>query len=265
MITVIVCTLNEQANIGRCLGPLEGWPLIVVDGGSTDRTIDIVRRLRPDATIITQTGGLLKQRIAGIAAATTDLVAFVDADDLLDDYALARSYDWLDRHDLDAVQLGFGTDQRTVISRAYSGMMAASHPPGMRLSMLGRPCILYRNLLPDQPDGVPVVTPMEDAWLNRHYLTGCRIEVGPGVTIRRQPATLREVVRKTWAYGRGDAGELRRHRDWRSTVFHLLWRYPVQRAGRAQGWPAKAMCVGVGLGRAVSCCWHLMYARKATE
>lgn len=44
-ISVIVLTFNEQANIGPCLRTIAGWAheVFVVDSGSTDRTLDIVR------------------------------------------------------------------------------------------------------------------------------------------------------------------------------------------------------------------------------
>lgn len=44
-ISVIVLTFNEQANIGPCLKTVAGWAheVFVVDSGSTDRTLEIVR------------------------------------------------------------------------------------------------------------------------------------------------------------------------------------------------------------------------------
>lgn len=44
--SVVVLTLDEEANIGRLLESLEGWAagIFIVDSGSTDRTLEIARR-----------------------------------------------------------------------------------------------------------------------------------------------------------------------------------------------------------------------------
>jgi glycosyltransferase involved in cell wall biosynthesis len=266
-LTVVICTLNEQRNIVPCLDSL-GWdgPLIVVDGGSTDRTVELVRLVRPDATVLVQHGGLLKQRVAGVRAVGTPLLAFVDADDRLEPGALQTAVAHLKARELCAVQLGYGIDGRTAVSAAYSGMLQVSHPAGMRLGMLGRPCVIWADKLPDDPDTVPRMYPMEDSWLHAAYLQSCTVEVAPSSTVRLQPASVGEVLRKTWQYGKGDAGQLREFRRFRATVVHLLWRYPVVRGGRAlrQGRVAVAvLCVTVGWVRFVSAVWHL--ARRDTD
>jgi glycosyltransferase involved in cell wall biosynthesis len=45
-VSVIVLTLNEEANIGDCLASVAAWAgdIVVVDSGSTDRTIEIAQR-----------------------------------------------------------------------------------------------------------------------------------------------------------------------------------------------------------------------------
>lgn len=259
-LTVVVCTLNEEQNIVPCLNSL-GWdgPLIVVDGGSTDRTVELVGMVRPDATVLVQTGGLLKQRVRGVGAVRTPLLAFVDADDRLEPKAIKAAIEHLRDRDLCAVQLGFGTDRTTAVSTAYSGMLQASHPVGMRLGMLGRPCVIWADKLPTDPDSVPVVYPMEDAWLHATYLSGCTVEVAPANTVRLQPSTLREVLSKTWAYGLGDAEQSAEFRRWPRTIFHLLIRYPVIRAARAVRHghlTAALMCVAVGWVRFTAAAVH---------
>ncbi len=80
-IAVIIPTLDEEAVIERCLAALEGAAgveVIVVDGGSTDRTLAILRR----AKIRTLSGprGRGPQLNAGAAAATADRLLFLHAD-----------------------------------------------------------------------------------------------------------------------------------------------------------------------------------------
>ncbi|MDA7977764.1 MAG: glycosyltransferase [Pirellulales bacterium] len=57
--------------------------IIVVDDGSTDGGANIVRSIAPDAKVIAQeNGGVSSARNRGILAATGELIAFLDSDDL---------------------------------------------------------------------------------------------------------------------------------------------------------------------------------------
>src|SRR4051812_28727 len=57
-VSVIVPAKNEAANIGWVLARMPQLvdEVIVVDGHSTDGTVDVVRRVRPDARILTEEG-----------------------------------------------------------------------------------------------------------------------------------------------------------------------------------------------------------------
>ncbi len=53
-VSVVVPTLNEGANVGTVLTALPTLvdEVVVVDGGSTDETLDVVRRVRPETRIV---------------------------------------------------------------------------------------------------------------------------------------------------------------------------------------------------------------------
>ncbi len=83
-ISVVVCARNEEPLIGRCLASLErcDYPeleVIVCDDGSTDGTLAIAQA-SPFRVLALEHGGLSNARNAGLAAATGDLVAYLDAD-----------------------------------------------------------------------------------------------------------------------------------------------------------------------------------------
>jgi len=89
MISVIIPTFNEEENIAQCLVSLSHqtvarttYEVIVVDGGSKDRTCEIARKYAD--RVFTQTsrkvGGA---RNDGIDAAKGDIVATTDADCIL--------------------------------------------------------------------------------------------------------------------------------------------------------------------------------------
>lgn len=83
-LSVVVCAYNEERTIGACLASLAacdypGLEVIVCDDGSTDGTLDIARRF-PFAVLALPHAGLSAARNAGVAAASGELVAFLDAD-----------------------------------------------------------------------------------------------------------------------------------------------------------------------------------------
>jgi glycosyltransferase involved in cell wall biosynthesis len=72
--------------------------VVVVDGASTDRTLDIVGEFA-DVQVVHQTGeGLADARNLGVAATDGDLVAFLDADDRWTRDKTAKQASWLDTH-----------------------------------------------------------------------------------------------------------------------------------------------------------------------
>lgn len=82
-IGVIIPTLNEEKNLHHVLPLIPPWvhELILVDGRSTDRTVEVAKELRPDIRIIEEKrpgkGVALR---SGMAAATADILVLIDAD-----------------------------------------------------------------------------------------------------------------------------------------------------------------------------------------
>lgn len=82
-VTTIIPTLNEAANLPHVLDRLPSGvnELIVVDGHSTDSTVAVARRLRPDVRVVLQGGrGKGNALACGFAAARGDILVMVDAD-----------------------------------------------------------------------------------------------------------------------------------------------------------------------------------------
>ncbi len=82
-VSVVVPTLNEAANLPHVFADLPAGlhEVIVVDGNSTDNTIEVARELRPDVLVIEQTGqGKGDALSSGFAAATGDIIVMLDAD-----------------------------------------------------------------------------------------------------------------------------------------------------------------------------------------
>lgn len=82
-VTTIIPTLNEAANLPHVLDRLPDGvnELIIVDGHSSDETVDVARRLRPDARVVLQDRrGKGNALACGFAAARGDILVMIDAD-----------------------------------------------------------------------------------------------------------------------------------------------------------------------------------------
>lgn len=82
--SVVVCAYNEERHISDCLKSLvetdyPGLEIILCDDGSTDATLAIARGF-PVTVLELPHGGLSAARNAGLAAATGEIVAYLDAD-----------------------------------------------------------------------------------------------------------------------------------------------------------------------------------------
>lgn len=82
-VSVVIPALNEAENLPHVLERLpEGiHEVILVDGRSTDATVEVARRVRPDIVVVTQTGRGKGDALAcGFAAATGQIIVMLDAD-----------------------------------------------------------------------------------------------------------------------------------------------------------------------------------------
>jgi glycosyltransferase involved in cell wall biosynthesis len=82
-VSVVIPALNEAENLPYVLSRIPDWvdEVVLVDGHSTDQTVEVARQVRPDIRIVMQEGrGKGAALRSGFAATTGDLTVMLDAD-----------------------------------------------------------------------------------------------------------------------------------------------------------------------------------------
>jgi glycosyltransferase involved in cell wall biosynthesis len=82
-ISVVIPTLNEEKNLAHVLPKIQEWvdEIVLVDGYSSDQTINVARELCPTVRVVMQEGrGKGSALRTGFAAATGDIIVMLDAD-----------------------------------------------------------------------------------------------------------------------------------------------------------------------------------------
>ena len=112
-VSIIIITFNSADSVEGCLSsvfkvnyPRDKYEVIIVDSGSTDGTLEIVKKFPVDKLIVVEGALRGKARNIGVEAATGEIVAMVDSD------LSASDNDWLAK----AVK-GFDDDPQVALVR----------------------------------------------------------------------------------------------------------------------------------------------------
>lgn len=109
MISVVIPVYNEEERILATLDAIYGNTLppdevIVADGRSTDRTIELIRENYPQVTIVDNTERKAASgRNLGIAAAHGDIIAFTDGDCIVDENWIQSIKTVFESFDIDGI------------------------------------------------------------------------------------------------------------------------------------------------------------------
>lgn len=232
-VSVQICTLNEETNIGDCITGVKAndpEEILVIDGGSTDRTVDIAmtmgaRVLSPGRL------GLGPSRRLGYLSTTCRYTAFVDADDRLPPTWLATMVSELESGGYSALQSSLrAVDTGSFWSRGWNEYFVESVRPTPDTTMVGRPALFLTSAL--QEDDAELISLDEDTHLSRRFeLRGLRQGIGTAVAFRHCEDTWQENVGKWRSYGRGYRGFVREHPERRTAILkHMLFTIPIARS-----------------------------------
>lgn len=129
-IDIIIPVYNKKKYLAQCIRSIQkqtfsDWNLILVDDGSTDGSASICDKFAAADSRISvihqENKGLIGARKTGIANASSEFLAFVDADDLAEPEMLEKLWDTQVKYSADIVCCGCKTlSQRGWIKRIHS-------------------------------------------------------------------------------------------------------------------------------------------------
>jgi glycosyltransferase involved in cell wall biosynthesis len=105
LLSVVIITFNEEANIGRTLESVKPLvadgkgEIIVVDSGSTDRTVEIAKSFGAKV-LVEEWKGYASQKNSAIDKAEFDWILSLDADECIDADMAVTIPDLISRPDL---------------------------------------------------------------------------------------------------------------------------------------------------------------------
>lgn len=235
LMSAVVIALNEARRIEACLVALKATnvaEIIVVDGGSSDQTVAIAEKYA-DQVIISEKGGVAKDRQLGIDAAKHDIIAMIDADHRPNPDDLDKLWQDMLHYNFDVVQSGVRmTGQGFWVQAENDAMAVFHHIPGPR-TMIGTAPALYKKAVFSDvrfEDADPDVSDDADFSYRLHKHGGYTFGVGSTVIDQEHFPHIREYIKKFRWYGGHDAGFCFKHKSRApSMLFHLFVRYPIIR------------------------------------
>ena len=180
-VSIVVPTLNEADRITACLTRLRrGFPdceLLVVDGGSTDGTVELAERVAP---VLHSAPGRAVQMNTGAAHTTGEVLWFVHADTLIDPAALGQMRAALADPRVVGGGLCLRFDRRT---RGLDFLARTSNVRARRLQQIfGDQALFVRRSVFEQLGGFPPWPLMEDLELSRRLHRHGRLVLLPATS-----------------------------------------------------------------------------------
>ncbi len=234
-VSVQICTLNEEQNIGECLEAVlanDPEEVLIIDGGSKDATVQIAESL--GARVLSAGRlGLGPSRQLGYRSTSSRYSAFIDADDRIGSEWISTMLAEMGSGGYAALQSSLrAVDTGTWWSRGWNQYFIESVRPTQDTTMVGRPAMFLTSALRMVDEDL--ISLDEDTHLSKRFEDlGLRQGIGSAVAYRYVEETRDENFRKWQSYGRGYRGFVAEHPERRSALLrHMAFTVPIARSWR---------------------------------
>ena len=234
-LSVTICTLNEEKNIRKCLEAIKkNCPreIIVIDGGSTDKTVKIAQKL---AGKVIQVGrkGLSYQRQKGVEAAKAKYTALIDADHRPEPDCFKTLIKELEKKDYDGIEAQIlSVQNKGYWDWAMEQNFKLTHNfPGPR-TMIGTPCVYKSAVLKKIKFDSFFTGSADDTDLcYRLIKAGYKLGVGTPIVYQEHRTDFKTFTKKWIWYGKGDAQFAFKHPERALSILkHELFNYPIKKS-----------------------------------
>ena len=235
MYTIVVCVLNEQENIVELITNLKQSnpaEIIIVDGGSIDKTTTLISRY-PDVKLLTMKArGLLAQRLLGIQASKTESVVLINADDRFKDGEIDMLYHEFVGGEVDGLQMSMAVyEPKTYCQKAWDVYFKILGSPGDHVPLLGRPYITKKQYF----DGINEsrIIFNEDTYLmqEQKILYGeLKYFVSKAECHRKCLSSWEQNIKQFTRYGISDVDVANKYNNHLQLIYHHLIRISIIRS-----------------------------------
>jgi len=233
--SVVVTVKNEEKRIKDCLATVYADnpdEVILVDGESKDKTLEIARTFGGLQIIESHDSTLTRDRQVGIDAARNEYVAMIDADHRVELGDITNLISEMKIKKFDAIQSGLICAQKGGFWDAAEGSLwdLVQNVPGKRVTIGGAPTIYTKGMFDYVRFDDRITRTTEDTDFFYRVSKFSNVNVGVGATKIKQYhfSTFNDFVKKYMWYGKGDGEFCQKHPPKAySMIFHLLIRYPL--------------------------------------
>jgi glycosyltransferase involved in cell wall biosynthesis len=234
-LTVIICILNEENRLKECLDTVvKNNPneIIVVDGGSKDKSIEIAKSYDYIKIIESSNSNLTRDRQKGIDAASNEYIALIDADHRLEDDSLDKLVQEMKKYSFHIGQSQLKSYiNYSWLNKAEEEMWDLTHNESGPRNMIGvAPAIYKKEVFNKVKFDDNITKTIDDT--DFIYRLSLHNEFKYGI-LDTKVAQLHEpsfssYMKKFKWYGIGDGEFCFKHKDRMfSMLYHLLIRYPI--------------------------------------
>ena len=232
-LSVVVCSKNEEKRIKKCLKLIiKNKPdeIIVVDGGSTDKTLKIAKEFKIKI-FSSKNSNLTNDRQIGLDKSKNNFVAMIDCDHFLKPNQLQKLLDELVEKNYAIIQAQLQIKSIDFWTNLENKTLEISHNiPGLKKKIIGTAPNVYNKLKIKKIKFDSKITKTIDDTDYFYRLSKKNIRFGIAETkiLSYHEKGFFKYFKKFIWYGKGDAEFCYKYKlKFFSMAFHLLIRYPL--------------------------------------